>query len=578
MYLLLLETSGNQNFIFSTNKLRENIGASELTYRAGTQWVMDAVAEINTWQRPKVYLDSSSIRAALLDRTFNQPISADVEVEIIIATSGKALLLAKDQELAKQIIQAVTHKALIAAPGLDICGVISAEFDLETGDLGKMNQQVHQRFEGVRGGRSGPESRFLRLPVVAECATSGLPAMVVSRVAGDKVALRSSVSEEKRNARNRGFDRIQSLLRSRNPRFEFLGNISDFEDDFPEDISWLSVVHADGNGLGQIFLDFGKHTQGNRDYIDKYRRFSTAIDICTENAFLDAIESVFISPEQKLESGKIVIPLVPLILGGDDLTVVCDGQYALQFTEQFLTNFEQRTQHPVTLPTGEESTIISDLAQQHLPAARLSACAGITVMKKHFPFAVAYELAEDLIKSAKTIKDILKTTDGKTIPCSAIDYHILYDSSGVDLQSIRAKLDLEKFATRLYSRPYVVSEPTWYPDADRAWIDRHHWDKLAERVALINNEDNEDNYVLPNSQMHYLRESLFLGKAGADARYELIRNRYLARGIDILEGDEESLFWQELKQPTDPKSGQVFTTGLLDAMDAAGFWKGGNNE
>jgi hypothetical protein len=569
MYLVLLETSGNQNFIFSTNKLRENIGASELTYRAGTQWVMEAVATINTGQ-PQEYPSDTSFRDILLNPELNRSIET-AKIEIIIATSGKALLLAQDREDAKQVIQSVTTKALKEAPGLDICGVISTKFDWATDDLGKINQRLHQQFEGVRGSRPGPDTRFLRLPVVAECATSGLPAAVCP-VQNDRVVLRSSVSEQKRSARDEGFNRIQLLLQSRNDRYEFLGNISAFENDFAEDISWLSVVHADGNGLGQIFIDFGKYTENNRDYINQYRQFSTAIDICTEQAFLDAIESVFVSEKQRTGTEQIFIPLVPLILGGDDLTVVCDGRYALQFTEKFLTEFEKYTQNPVEITPGIKSNIIIDQAKKHLSADRLSACAGITVMKKHFPFSVAYDLAEDLIKSAKTVKDIIKQ-DGKTMPCSAIDYHILYDSSGVDLKSIRAKLEISNPPTRLYCRPYVVSEPSWYPEHYREWIDRHHWTKLTKRVKALQDKK-DDKYLLPNSQMHDLRESLFLGHAGTDARYQLIRNRYLDKNIEVLEGDANSLFWQELKRPQELDSGQLHTTGLLDAMDAASFWEG----
>ena len=76
-----------------------------------------------------------------------------------------------------------------------------------------MNKQLHQRFESVRGQRPGVDIRFMRLPVVGECSTSGLPASIVDPVGEGKVALRSRLSECKRAA---GFQRIQSLLLQRN--------------------------------------------------------------------------------------------------------------------------------------------------------------------------------------------------------------------------------------------------------------------------------------------------------------------------------------------------------------------------
>ena len=50
----------------------------------------------------------------------------------------------------------------------------------------------------------------------------------------------------------------------------------EFRDTELEDLGcdWLAVIHADGNGLGQVFLRFDKFASGDPDYIDKLGRFS----------------------------------------------------------------------------------------------------------------------------------------------------------------------------------------------------------------------------------------------------------------------------------------------------------------
>jgi hypothetical protein len=302
MFLALLETSANQQFIFSTNKLRENIGASELTYMAGTQWVVKAVCEVNGQNCDSEIFDrSDGLRKWLLNSEKNLSIDNDDDskkIEILIATSGKALFLAKKKEDAQKVIEKVTLRALKEAPGLDICGIISNPFDLTDKKLNDVNAAIHKNFDTVHGRKSGPVNRFLRLPVVDQCASSGLPANKSIQDADGK-SITSLVSEAKRNHRDRGFKRIQTLLTEENERWKLIEKDSDFE----EESSWKAIVHADGNGLGQIFLDFGKSIQTNpeskdekeynRLYIQKYRQFSLAIDICTEKAFLEAIRTVF---------------------------------------------------------------------------------------------------------------------------------------------------------------------------------------------------------------------------------------------------------------------------------------------
>jgi len=470
-------------------------------------------------------------------------------------------VLTKTQNIARNIISKVTKTALKEAPGLDLSGVyVEIENWKEKGSLAKAIRQVHKEFEKMRSRRSSPESRFLRLPVIADCAMSGLPASEPERSdAGEKPKAISCVSGSKRNRdiSRKASERLQAIA----PDMKLAKDINKLEEIF-EEFSWLAIVHADGNGLGQIFLDFEEYIgeKDNRNYVNKYRNFSLALDECTEAAFREALKM--------LPSDQEALPIVPLIIGGDDLTVVCHGKYALEFTRVFLQEFEQQT---------KEKSEIAEIAQKVFGVGRLSACAGIAIVKAHFPFSVAYSLAEKLIKSAKDVKKevICKETDkisrNTPFPCSAIDFHILYDTSGIDLDDIRNRLQSEP-KTQLYNRPYVVSyHLDEVQEEGRNWAKEHDWKLLSDRVNWLNSNESSQHGKDPvsSAQSHAIRTALFLGKANADAQYQLIRQRYdLEKFAESLEKD--SLFHQN--------SEDIYVTSFLDALDAKDFLKSAESD
>ncbi len=553
-YLVLLETSGNQNFIFSTNKLKENIGASELTYRAGTRWVLDAVAEINETPELRQWANSQDLRGILRNKALNPAIEEGHKpLEIIIATSGKALILARTEETAKDLIRQVTRKALEDAPGLNLSGVFVQIQDWDqTNSLDEAIRQVHKTFEETQPYRPTAEARFLRLPIIADCSFSGLPASDLDYTPENERVPISRVSASKREAASKGLSRLHKIAPN------LIRDINKLEKKFDsQEIPWLAIVHADGNGLGQIFLNFAEclgNKQSNRDYIKAYREFSLELDECTEAAFREAVKFV-------KDGFGDAIPLVPLIIGGDDLTVVCDGKKALNFTQVFLKQFEAET---------EQKSYISEIAESQFQVNRLSACAGIAIIKPHFPFSVAYGLAESLIKSAKSVKQtVLKPapdSEPKTpFPCSAIDFHILYDSTQIDLDRIRRNLQPEP-TTYLYNRPYVVTESDKLDSAQgKDWASQHYWNRLCDRVNHLKSDNEGDSAKLPSSQAHALRSALFLGRDAANAQYALIQQRYHLKPF-AENDDKTSLFYQ-----TQEEDKIRFHTTFLDALDAKDF-------
>jgi hypothetical protein len=124
----------------------------------------------------------------------------------------------------------------------------------------------------------------------------------------------------------------------------------------------IAVIHADGNGLGKLVPQLK----------EKLSSFSIALDKATRKAFEDA----------KIDNMKIR----EVILGGDDLTVICDANEALAFTQRYLKNFEKNTKNIKELKGLTE---------------KLTACAGIAYTNEKYPFHYAVSLAESLCGQSK---------------------------------------------------------------------------------------------------------------------------------------------------------------------------------
>ncbi len=599
-YFVLFETSSNQRFLFQTNKRRENVGASQLTYQAGTAYVLTAVGRILATEGAKFegfgldkierYNDPEGLRKMLRQQGPPQAPTAEQPVTVILATSGKALLLVHSRELGQQLVKHVTALVLHQAPGLDLSGVVGGEFtwDVQDPDLAetvhRAVKRVHELLTEIRSFRSPPGARFPRLPVVSPCSSSGTAASREVRE-GDSTRLVSRISHEKREAANQWLNRIKTILG--NTYTKRLPKPEQLEELFG---SWVAVVHADGNGVGKIFLNFkecldrcpdlpGEGDPATR-YLNALKNFSLELEEATERAFCRAVAVL----DTRRVDRQARLPLLPLVLGGDDLTVLCDGAQSLEFARQYLIAFEEETASP-------KVPFLSTIANAALGTKHLTACAGVAIVKNHFPFSSAYDLAEDLLRKAKTVKQ------EPSLPTSALDFHILYDASLTDLADIRQRLtrrDEQQRVYYLFARPYVVTQPS---EDHSDWVKAHYWQHLADRITAIRRPDSEQrgNRALPNGQLHHLREGLFHGPDEADARLDLIYHRYEEQGLEeLLESPSardgrRSLFRSYLKtheeveaeravkaaNPTANSSDKdevYWETRFLDALEASEFW------
>lgn len=193
---------------------------------------------------------------------------------------------------------------------------------------------------------------------------------------------------------------------------------------------WIAIIHADGNSLGEVVKALGSEDG------EKLCEFSKNLDEATRQAAQEAYKEIKNEYEGKIDFKKH--PIRPIVLGGDDLTVICRGDIAIDFVKTYICQFESET--------------------ENLLSRKLTACAGIAFIKSSYPFSFGYELAETLCGLAKkdAKSDVIKKGIEEMVP-SCLMFHKVQSSFVEDYEAIKQKELTLKDGSSLCYGPYYLT-------------------------------------------------------------------------------------------------------------------------
>lgn len=484
VYAVLIDTVSIQQYVFGSNKLKNNIGASYLikdVYDSQLRAVVKSLyPEINDLYYTAWRTSPDVIKI----------IGPDTVFEIGYIGGGKALLFFKQEDDAKSFIKEWTKGLLINTPGI-ITAVAYDKFDLNDFKNSKDNL-----FRLLRKNKAEyvPQTVIPRHGLTAECAHTGYSMEIwnkntaepqyVSSVANAKIETAKKASDE---MEKRFFHELQG-------RYCFTDELDKLGQSRGEN-SHIAIVHIDGNNMGKRFKKIGN--------LEELRELSISVEKATEDSMRllistivqssSAIKAALGRSEFEKDNGREILPIRPIIIGGDDITFVSDGRLGIYFAKLFIETFEKQ--------------IVTDL----------SACAGIAITKTKYPFYRGYALAEELCKYAKNVR---KDNGGSG---SWIDFHISYGGFSGSLEDIR-KTHYTASQGSLLIRPYRIGKDS----------DEFSFNRLVENTGRLLWKSTKD-ANFPKSKIKELRSVLTLGE---DACKTFV-NESKARGRDFI---SENLF------------------------------------
>ncbi|MDG1434751.1 MAG: hypothetical protein P8Q41_12105 [Saprospiraceae bacterium] len=375
-FLYGASVQGIQNFIFETSKLSEITGASELVEKICTTFFRDCIGE-NLFKKEN----------------------------LIIGAAGNIKYVFESEAECQRLVSSFPKIIMNKAPGITISQAV-VKFEKANPDKSEINTLENR----------------LKIQRNRSVSRHGLGLMISER---SRKTGKAGIDWKKKESEIIDFSQQQKEDHKRDAKYnlldKILGNDNNLkESNYPNDIkdmlkdtpgyNWVAVVHADGNNLGKVLLNMSEKLEP-KDIKKAFSEFSILLEKATTNAASMAYYEVV------HDKFKYKLPIRPVIIGGDDLTVIIRGDLALPFTTSFLNYFEEETRKEFK-DFCQKYPKIKDLENG------LTACAGIAYIKSNYPFYYGVNLCEELCKYSKKIA---KNLANENVP-SCLTFHKVHSS------------------------------------------------------------------------------------------------------------------------------------------------------
>jgi hypothetical protein len=364
---VLVQVVSIQKYIFSSNKLKENIGAS---------YILEKLLFGHNGLLYNTLRGFSFAPFELED--WGKAISGG-KFEIGYIGGGNALILFNMVDDAKDFIKNFSLNSILYFPGLQLAFGIKENFVKDN-----YKYEFHILLENLRSGKSGyiPLTSVFKHGITADCPLSNESAEVKDIKSGQYI---SRVSYSK-------FLAAIHAQKNQFTTYEELGDDYQLTDETDklgqeDEASYIAVVHVDGNGMGKVFA--------NIESLDELRLKSKAVSAKASSAMKSLIghlvklhkDNMLDELDLKMTDKKFILPIRPILVGGDDITFICEGRIGIYLAEKFIEYFYDTDER--SKPYDSPKKLMD------------GACAGIAIVKSHFPFYKAVQLAEELCSEAK---------------------------------------------------------------------------------------------------------------------------------------------------------------------------------